>query len=238
MTEQEVITTPEVVEKTPEDTQPKTNEQTIGDVLETKVEEPKEKPTVGLDKFLEIKKENKQLAKALKDLEAKLESGATSDEMSDELNDLAEEFDVDKKFLSKLEKKIESRIESKFESKLKPLTEEKTAKRIDEAFKTHFTKALEDMPEYANIVNSDVIKQLSLNPANAKKTFQQLIEETYGNALGGKRTIETSQPRGGKEPTEIDFERARKDTTYFNEVMSNPTLKAKYNNSIESRLSL
>jgi hypothetical protein len=234
---EQVITTPEVEEKTPtEPTEQK--EQTIGEVLETKPEEPKEKPTIGLDKFLEIKKENKQLAKALKDLEAKLDTGATSEEISDDLNDLAEEFDVDKKFLSKLEKKIESRLESKFESKLKPLTEEKTIKRIDEAFKTHFTKALEEMPEYTNIVNPDVIKQLSLNPANSKKTFQQLIEETYGNALGGKRTIETSQPRGGKEPTEIDFERARKDTAYFNEVMSNPTLKAKYNSSIESRLNL
>lgn len=235
---EQVITTPEVEEKTPEDTQPKTNEQTIGEVLETKPEEPKEKPTIGLDKFLEIKKENKQLAKALKDLEAKLDTGATSEEISDDLNDLAEEFDVDKKFLSKLEKKIESRIESKFESKLKPLTEEKTAQRIDKVFNEHFTKTMEEMPEYANIVNPEVIKQLSLNPANGKKTFAQLVEETYGNAIGGKRTIETSKPTGRNEPEAIDFDRARKDTNYFNEIMANPSLKNKYNSSIESRLML
>lgn len=237
MTDTEVITTPEVEEKTPtEPTEQK--EQTIGEVLQTKTEESKEKPTIGLDKFLEIKKENKQLAKAIKDLEAKLESGATSEEISDEVDDLADEFNVDKTFLSKLEKRIESRMESKMESKLKPLAEENTAKRIDEAFTKHFSKAIEDMPEYANVVNPNVIKQLSLNPANGKKTFQELIEETYGNALGGKRTIETSQPRGGKEPTEVDFDRAKRDTEYYKEVMSNPTLKAKYNNNLASRLNL
>lgn len=237
MTDTEVITTPEVVEKTPEDTQPKTNEQTIGEVLDTTPKD-EPKPTVGLDKFLEIKKENKKLAQAVKDLEAKVNAGATTDEVADDLNELAEEFDVDKKFLSKLEKKIESRIESKFESKLKPLTEEKTAQRIDKAFNEHFNKTIEEMPEYANIVNPDVIKQLSLNPANGKKTFAQLIEETYGNAIGGKRTIETSKPTGRNEPEAIDFDRARKDTKYFNEIMANPSLKQKYNSSIESRLML
>lgn len=232
MTDTEVITTPEVVEKTPEDTQPIQNEQTIGDVLETK-EEPK--PTVGLDKFLEIKKENKQLAKALKELESKIASGASSDEVSDDLNDLAEEFDVDKTFLSKLEKKIESRIESKFESKLRPLAEEKKAERIDKLFNEHFTKTIDEMPEYANIVNPAVIKQLSLNPDNSKKTFAQLIEETYGGALGGKRTIESSKPTGRNEPEKLDFERARKDTNYFNEVLKNPELKREYNKAMTSR---
>ena len=223
---EEVITTPEVEEKTPaEPTEQK--EQTIGEVLDTQPEEPKEKPTIGLDKFLDIKRENKLLAKAVKDLEAKLESGATSEEISDEVDDLADEFNVDKTFLSKLEKRIESRMESKMESRLKPLAEKDNVKRIDEAFTKHFSKAIDDMPDYANIVNPDVIKQLSLNPANGKKTFQQLIEETYGNALGGKRTIETSQPRGGKEPTEVDFDRAKKDMGYYKEVMDNPTLKAR-----------
>lgn len=237
MTDKEVATTPEVEEKTPEDTQPEQKE-TIGDVLNTKQEEPKEKPTVGLDKFLELKKENKELSKALKAIEKKLEEGVTEEEISDDIDDLAEEFNVDKKFLSKLEKSIESRMESKLESKLKPITEEKNAEKIDKVFKQHYEKAIAEMPEYTNIVNPEVIKQLSLNPANSKKTFQQLIEETYGNALGGKRTIESSIPRGGKEPTEVDFDRASKDSEYFKEIMANPTLKAKYNNNLGLRLKL
>jgi len=93
------------------------------------------------------------------------------------------------------------------------------------------------MPEYENLVNREVIKVLSLDPKNANKTFAQLIEETYGKAITGKRTIETTKPGGGKEPTEIDFDKALKDTEYFKEIMSNPTLKKKYNDSISSRVS-
>lgn len=237
MTEKEVITTPEVVEKTPEDTQPEQKEQTIGEVLET---EPKkeEKPTVGLDKFLELKKENKELNKRLKEIEKNIEKGATSDDISDDLSELAEEFDVDPKFLSKLEKTIRTKSEKELESRIKPLTEKEAKAEIDKRFNTHFEKTIAEMPEYAKIVNPEVIKQLSLNPANGKKTFAQLIEETYGNAIGGKSTIETVKPTGRNEPEAIDFDRAKRDTNYFREIMANPSLKAKYNDSIEQRLKL
>lgn len=227
----EVITTPEVVENKPEDAQPEKNEKTIGEVLNP--DQPKEeKPTVGLDKFLEIKKENKEMARRLKELESKISSGSDADEISSDIKELADEFDVDPKFLSKLEKTIKSTSEKEIENRLKPLTEKENQERLNKIFNTHFEKTIAEMPEYAEIVNPEVIKQLSLNPSNGKKTFAQLIEETYGNALGGKRTIETYKPTGRNEPEPLDFDRARKDTAYFSEIMKNPKLKAEYNDAL------
>jgi hypothetical protein len=94
-----------------------------------------------------------------------------------------------------------------------------------------------EMPEYSAIVNKDVIKTLSLDPANQNKTFQQLIEETYGNALGGKRTLETTTPRGGKALESVDFDRAKKDGKYLEEVLANPDTKKEYNEGLIGRLS-
>jgi hypothetical protein len=234
-----VATTQEAENKDTQEVQPNKDEQTIGDVLETKPNEPKveEQKTIGLDKFLEIKKDNKELKKRLKELEDKISGGADEEDLSDDISELAEEFDVDKKFISKLEKALIKRVESKVDSKIQPLSEEKKAEKIDKVFNEHFSKTIEDMPEFKGIVNPEVIKQLSLNPLNSKKTFKQLIEETYGNALGGKRTIESAQPRN-VQTEDIDFQRASKDTEYYKEIMANPSLKAKYNASIEKRLML
>jgi len=57
----------------------------------------------------------------------------------------------------------------------------------------------------------------------------QILEEAYGNAITGKRTIETTKPGGGKEPTEVDYHRAQTDSEYFKQIMDSPNLKKKYN---------
>ena len=99
-------------------------------------------------------------------------------------------------------------------------------------------KALETAPEFKDVANADVIKQMALNPANKDKTFVQLLEEAYGNAIGGRRTIETTTPRGGAADTKVDIERTRKDPEYRREVLSNPDLKKQYNESIQDRIGL
>jgi len=78
---------------------------------------------------------------------------------------------------------------------------------------------------------------MALNPANKDKTFSALLEEAYGSALGGKRTIETTTPRGGADNTKVDAERAQKDPEYRKEVFANPDLKKQYNESLTDRLS-
>lgn len=223
-------------------------EKTVGEVIEPKAPEPskqkEEEPkveTVPLADFLELKKSNKELKKSMKELEKRLGDDPAAD-VSQDIDAIAEEHNIDKDFLKKLTKSIRSEIEkdtdAKVASKLKPFEEKDRAEKIDAAFKTHFTKAMENLPEYKGIVNAEVIKTLSLNPQNANKTFTQLIEETYGHAVSGKRTIEPTKPGGGKEPTEIDYERAAKDSAYFKEIMANPDLKKKYNTNLEKRLRL
>jgi hypothetical protein len=87
-------------------------------------------------------------------------------------------------------------------------------------------------PEFKGVVNTDVVRQLATLPQNASKTISQIIEETYGNALQGKRTIETTSPNGGQEPEPLDIDRASKDIKYLTEILADPKKKAQYNESM------
>jgi hypothetical protein len=216
---------------------PKAEDAKIGDVMNDKKPEDK---TVGLDKFLELKKENKEMRKSMTEIENRykklIEDGVTptKSEIKDELDDILSEYpDVDPKFI----KNFASTMEKRFEQKLRPIEEKDKQSKIDGVFKTHFEKSMENMPEYKDIVNPDVIKVLSLDPKNSDKTFSQLIEETYGRAIGGKRTMETAKPRGGKEPGTVDVEKAKRDPAYFREIMSDPNLKKQYNAKLLERFS-
>ena len=217
---------PETVEQPTEET-PQTMEQ-----IQKEVEPVKE--TIGLDKFLDLKKQNKEKDKLIKDLEARIDAGATRQEVSADMDAISEEFpDVDRGFLNKLASTIKNSVvkeaEDKIASRFQPLEEKDKQAKLDGAFNTHFKIAMDKMPEFTNIVNPEVIKTLSRDSKNASKTFSQIIEETYGNALTGKRTIETTSPGGGKDADPLNFQKARSDSSYFDVVMANPRLKAEYN---------
>lgn len=238
MEEQTTITPVAEVQATPEPTV----EKTIGEVLETKVETPVEaKPanTVPEHVFLAEKKARKDMERKLKDLEAKIGDGATAKETSSTLKAIAEEYDIDPNFLDKLANTIRSEskndLQDEISSKFKPLEDEKRQDKINSQFDTYYNAAITSMPEFANIANAGVIKTLSLLPQNANKTFPQLIEETYGNALIGKRTIQSTTAGGGKDPASLDYAKATQDISYYNEVMANPKLKAEYNQKMLSK---
>jgi hypothetical protein len=228
MSEELKTTQEEAENSTPETTEEK---QSIEEVLGTQEEKTETPPTVGLDKFLEIKKQNKQLLKEMESLKSKIESG--DDDVAGDIDSLAEAHDIDKGFLKKLVKSIqqetEKSIEERFNQKLAPLNQREKEEKINKAFEKAYNETIATMPEYDGIVNPEVIKVLTLDPKNAKKTFSQIIEETYGNAITGKRTIERTTPGGGKESGELDYSKAKSDTEYFKEVMANPKLKEKYN---------
>jgi len=229
--------TPEIVETTTNDT----SEKKLGELLQSEavdekptVEEPKQSDSVALGKFLAEKKARKALEKKVKELEEAINGEVSDDDDDDstESTDIAEKYGVDKKFLKELTKSVEKNVEAKFQ----PILKEKEEARIDKVFNQHFGETMEAMPEYKGVVNPDVIKSLSLDPKNANLTFRELIEKTYGNALGGKRTIESTVHNGGKEPQNVDYERAQQDSEYFKEVMSDPTSKKKYNEEMLRRL--
>jgi hypothetical protein len=119
---------------------------------------------------------------------------------------------------------------------LKQIKDGERARALEVTFERNFQKALENSPEYKDIVNPAVIKRMAFDPANANKTYRQLLEEAYGNALTGRRTIETTTPRGGAKDTKLDIERARNDSSYRHEVLADPELRKQYNEGLTDRV--
>jgi len=228
MAEQDINTPVAEAPATPEPTVV----QTISEVLEAPVE--KQPNHVPESAFLKEKMARKDAEKRIKELEEKIRSNdAPRSEVSEDIASIAKEFDIDPSFLDKLEKSIRSKtereVEDKISSKFKPMEEKEKQVAIDKAFDTHYNAAIASMPEFKEVVNPGVIKALSMLPQNGDKTFAQLIEETYGNAITGKRTIVSTTPGGGKDPQPLDYARAQKDKAYFNEIMQDPKRKAEYN---------
>lgn len=226
--EEAVNPSDEVQEETQE------QEETVGETMKQEEPAKEEKPTVGLDKFLSEKKARKDAEQKLQELQQRAQQESMSSaEINLNLQSLADQYNIDPKFLSGLAKAIKEETNSEWEerisSTLKPFQEKEKQEKLDAAFDKGFKKAMENMPEFEGIVNPEVIKTLSLNPSNKDKTFRQLIEDTYSNALQGRKTVETSTPRGGADPQKLDYELAKTDTAYFKQVMADPKLKAEYN---------
>ena len=213
-------------------------EETIGEVLKSQ----KQDESVPLASFLQIKKENKVAFKKIQELEKRIEEGATKKEVTADLKALSEKHNIDAEslqdFAQAVRQEAEQDVDEKVSSKLKPFEEKEKAEKLDKTFNQHYSKAMEQMPEFEKIVNKDVIKTLSLAPSNANKTFIQLIEETYGHVTSGKRTFDTASSRVGRNDNlEIDVARAHRDPEYFREIRANPLLKAKWNKEMNERLS-
>lgn len=225
--EKETTTTQDTAETVTPETVEQPKEKTAAEIAQEAAPAPKKPETVGIDKFLDEKKGRKEAEKALKDLQEKMAVGDTPKaELTGDLADIAAAFpDVNPQFLEMIGKAIDK----KNQEKLKPFEEKEKQEKIDAAFNKAMKETLEAMPEFADAVNPDVIKSLAKDPQNANKTFTQLVEETYGYAVTGKRTLETTKPGGGKEPAPLDYNKALKDSEYFGEVMANPKLKAEYN---------
>lgn len=235
------VSTSKTTEETSETTTAVSEKQTIAEALgETK----ENVETVSLSKYMGEKNKRRELEKKLDDLQKNINKDTTTEDVASDIAELAEEYDINPEFLGKLKKSLVDQVKRENESALKPIIEEREKNKFESTFGQKLTAALEEMPEYKNIVNPEVLKQLVLSKdssgklVNGHKTLEQLIEDTYSGAIGGKRIIETAKSTGKKEPAEIDFDRAKSDTAYFQEIMSNPTLKSKYNSDIEKRLNL
>lgn len=227
--ESEVI---DQAEETVEETQ-----QTIGELSEEiyneESEEHASEKTVPEYAFVAQKK---ALIAAEKELKALRESmqyqEATQYEQVTGVDAIADKYNIDREFMNELKSTIENDLDAKYASKE---SAKEKADKFNDAFSKQYNTALERGPEFQAIANPDVIKTLATLPQNKNKTVSQLLEETYGNALTGKRTIETTQPGGGKDPEPLDFAKAEKDINYFNEVMADPKKKAQYNDQMLKR---
>ena len=222
--ESEVI---DQTEETVEETQ-----QTIGELseeIESEVQDTHDK-TVPEYAFVAQKK---ALIAAEKELKALRESmqyqESTQYEQLTGVDAIADKYNIDREFMNELKSTIENDLDAKYASKE---SAKEKADKFNDAFSKQYNTALERGPEFQTIANPDVIKTLATLPQNKNKTVSQLLEETYGNALTGKRTIETTQPGGGKDPEPLDFAKAEKDINYFSEVMADPKKKAQYNEAM------
>jgi hypothetical protein len=126
----------------------------------------------------------------------------------------------------------------KLAQKLEQIEERERRAKLEVTFMTHLNKALDNAPEYKDVVNVEVIKAMAFDPKNANKTYSQLIQEAYGNAVTGRRTIETTTPRGGAKDSKVDIQRASSDATYRREVLADPELRKQYNENLHNRIPL
>lgn len=243
---EEVKITPEVEAKPTEvttETKPevKVEDVKLGDVVDKQPEELKAK-TVPEAVFLEEKRERKELSRQVKELTRLIEEGASKKEVSADIKDIAEEFGLPESAVSKLIAKVgeQTKVEydREIEAKLKPLQEKERTEKVEKTFNEHFDKLMEALPEYKSLANREVIRSLSQDPKNANKTFAKILEESYGHLVVGKKTLETTQARGGNSDTVIDEKRMTNDMEYYKEVMGNPELKKKYNEGLTSRIRL
>lgn len=227
--ESEVI---DQAEETVEETQ-----QTIGELSEEiyneESEEHASEKTVPEYAFVAQKKALIAAEKELKALRDSMQyQEATQYEQVTGIDAIADKYNIDREFMNELKSTIENDLDAKYASKE---SAKEKADKFNEAFNKQYNTALERGPEFQAIANPDVIKTLATLPQNKNKTVSQLLEETYGNALTGKRTIETTQPGGGKDPEPLDIAKAEKDINYFNEVMADPKKKAQYNEAMLKR---
>lgn len=230
---------PEETVKQKEEDKPKeaeTTEKPLGELLQNEQEKESVKKEVDFkDLYKKERKEKRKLESDIKKLQEDIESGDSLDDIQSDIDSIADKYNVNKDFLKDLQKSLAAKYEEQVNSTLKPIQEKEKAERFDTAFNGYFDKAIEKMPEMEGIVSRDAIKSLAQLPQNSNKTLTQLIEDTYGNSIEGKRTIESSKVRGTTEPTEVDFNKAKTDTEYFKQVMANPELKKKYNAELAQR---
>lgn len=210
---------------------------TIGDILGGK--EKKEGKMVPEAVFLDQKKALKEAQQKIKELE---DSGASKKEISQSVKEIAEEHNVDPDFLEKIvkvaKKEAKEELEAEVTSKIKPFEEKEQAAKRDQIFSENYDKTLESMPEYKDVANKEVIKALALNPDNKDKTFAQIFEMAYGHLIKGRKGLDNAKPKGGQDPTGIDFDRARTDAEYYKEIMADPKRKEEYNKRMLSNLKL
>lgn len=208
----------------------------------SEIYEKKEAKVVPEAKFLEYKKENKELKKEIAEIKRMMTEGATKAEVDNEIESLAKEHNIDTNFLKKLSSTIEKDLSTKF-SKEEPKKkdnsddeEETKVVDIDKSFNEHYERVIQHLPDFDGIVNKEIIKSLALNPKNGHKTLTEIIEETYGAVLKGKKTIDATKPGGGKDPQPLDMKRAQTDAEYRrNVVFADPDLKRQYNAQMLTR---
>lgn len=229
--------TAETKVETKEEVKTETAPETVGEIQKDE----QEKPTVGLDKYLDEKSARKD-AEARADVLAQEIEALKNDpakskvEVEQDIAELAKAHNIDEEFLQKLATSVHAKakkeLEAEFLPKINKVNAENAADKVEKKFSTLFEKTLDELPEYKGVVNRDVVKKLALDPTNAKKTLPQILEEAYGNAVTGKKTMETGAT--GAKTEKIDFSKVT--SSDLDRINADPALKKEHNAYMEQEV--
>ena len=209
-------------------------EETLADALDAK-EESKIPDSIPYNRFKEKVEENNDLKSRLSELEERVQANETTQkEVDSDLADIAKEHDIPDSVLEKLSQKMLAQVDEK----LAPLTQREQQAKRDSKFEAMFEKALADNPQFSDIANKDIVKQLAFNPANANLTLSKLLENTYGKLVqpADKKTMETTQPGKSEAITSVDFNRAQNDSAYMKQIKADSGLHAEYKKELVEQL--
>lgn len=191
--------------------------------------------------FLEEKKSRKALEREVKTLRSQIAAGATDTEISDSVDGIAARHNLNRDALREvtqaIRNEVEAEVEARVSKRLAPIEQGARAEAIRKAFDTHFQKAMsaEGMEDFKDVVNSQIIFKLTLDPENASKTIRQIIEDTYGSAIAGRKSADAGKPKGGSTSDAFDPLRLHEEG-YLDEVKANPVLKAAHSKYLEQLL--
>jgi len=200
----------------------------VGEALKT-VEEKKEPKMVPEAVLIEYKKESKEVRRELDALKKSIEEGATKKEVSTDMKALAEKHGVEPEFLKDFAAAVRKEAKADAEAEVRPIKDAEQASKLEKIFNENLDKTLEEHPEYKKLIVKKDVRRAAFDPENSDKTFAQILEDSYGHLVTGKKTLESTKARGGKEVTGVDYARAKVDGEYFKEIMADPELKKQYN---------
>jgi hypothetical protein len=105
--------------------------------------------------------------------------------------------------------------------------------KLDKAIET----AIENAPHYREIVNRDVLKDLARKTTDKNMTVSQLLENVYGKAVTGKKTLEPSHSTNDRGDAKVDFAKSG-DPAVYSQIKSDPKLWKEYNEYLIKNLNI
>lgn len=204
--------------------------------------------SVPLRKYMDEKKAHKETEARAKELEAELEAirnQPKSKETAYDVKALSDKHGIDEEVLSdilnasytmtkqKVREELESELSPKL-AKLDAIENDKKAQDFNTKFENMVAETLNELPEYAGIIDKDDLKDWVLSGKYSKLSMAQLVEQKYSKFVTGKKTLESSNP--SREQTTVDINNLTE--ADWARMDSDPSLRKQYNDNFEDRMKL
>lgn len=197
---------------------------------------PKAPDSVPLSKYMEEKREKRELEQELATLKAQKGPSETVD-----YEKLSKDYGGNPELLKMIFSEINKnkaapvaetpKMDDATAQKLQEFEDFKNRETFDKKFDELYGKALDIVPDYKDITSKETIKALAKLPENRNNTMSQIIENTYRHAVKGIKTIESATPAAGKKGETVP-DMATMDDESWKATKSDPAALAKYNEHI------